>query len=152
MAVPKQLPQGTHPVGLIADRLEVLIKVGARPARLGPFGDLLDLILERGTVDDEGDVLVAAHALVERLKDAISLLGDGPAGRAAQELFGLTTDTRGLPLKDRRRVAAESVGVMPSTFRKYYERDILEDVAFELWCRGREDSERKAQQLTPESE
>jgi hypothetical protein len=41
--------------------------------------------------------------------------------------------TKGRLLKDRRRFAADQLGVLPSTFRRNYEPIILRDLAVEVW-------------------
>jgi hypothetical protein len=84
----------------------------------------------------ERDSLV--YALEAVLLDALHALGDGPYGRAARLLFGAVPDTRGRPLKDRRRLAAEQLDLLPSTFRHNYEAELLVDVAAEIARIGRE--------------
>lgn len=103
--------------------------------------DLLDL-LKHGSagVAVQDDPYVRALDLANRLVRAIESLGQGPTGLATRALFGTTAETRGRLLKDRRRIAADELGLMPSTFRKYYEEDLILDVAFALWS----DSRRRA--------
>jgi hypothetical protein len=84
----------------------------------------------RASGSDEPDHL--AFGLEEVLRSAIDALGDGPQGQAAELLFGAVVDTRGLPLKDRRRQAAGSLHVAVSTFRQNYEDQMVEDVAAEV--------------------
>lgn len=125
-----------HPVEHIASRLHDLLRVGVRPAKLVPYLDLLTLL------DDETTTSVDPYAraveLAGRLTEAVQRLGDGAVGRAAQALFGVTQETRGRLLKDRRRIAADELDLMPSTFRKYYEDDLVLDVAVEMWRGGGE--------------
>jgi cyclophilin family peptidyl-prolyl cis-trans isomerase len=66
------------------------------------------------------------------IADALTRLGDGPAGQAARLLFGSVPDTAGQPLKVRRRLAGEVFGVQPDTFRKHREPDVVRDVAREI--------------------
>lgn len=127
---------------LIAHRLSGVLRAGVRPAKLVPHVALLDLLervpLPAEFVQEEGsDPYLRALSLASVILTAVESLGDGPTGRATQALFGLTADTRGRPLKDRRRLAADELGVMSSTFRKYYEDDILWDVAVQLWAISR---------------
>jgi hypothetical protein len=121
-----------HPVELIAERLEAVLRFGVRPAKLVACLDLLALLPPVG-LPDPADPYVRAIELAERLNAALNAFGDGPSGRALQALFGSTPDTRGRPLKDRRRLAAEELDLMPSTFRKYYEHDLIADLALHLW-------------------
>ena len=67
------------------------------------------------------------------LRAALDALGDGPHGRAAELLLGAVVDTRGLPLKVRRRLAADQLDIMASTFRQNYEDQLLLDVAAEVY-------------------
>jgi hypothetical protein len=71
--------------------------------------------------------------LEQVLHAAIRRLGGGPYGRAAALLFGADPTTRGRLLKDRRRIAADELDVLPSTFRRNYEQRLIDDIAFEVW-------------------
>jgi hypothetical protein len=126
-----------HPVEVIADLLQVVLKVGIRPARLAHALDLLDYLDHAVSHEKAGDPYRRSLILEAILTEAVQSLGDGPMGRAANALFGLTSDTKGRLLKDRRRLAAKELDLLPSTFRKYYELDLIRDVALELW-RNRE--------------
>jgi hypothetical protein len=53
---------------------------------------------------------------------------DGPAGAALRLLLGASAQSRSLPLKTRRRLAAEELEVTPPTFRRLYEQGLLEDL------------------------
>ena len=117
---------------LIAERLRAVLKVGARPAKLVSCLELLDLLVT-STTQSHADPYRRAIELARRLTEAADSLGNGAVGRSAQALFGTTTDTRGRLLKDRRRLAAAELDLMPSTFRRYYEDDLIEDLAVALW-------------------
>jgi hypothetical protein len=119
-------------VEMITGGLLPVLRQGVRPARLRQCGELLALrcVRDRSRGSTQPDRL--AFGLEEVLKAALDALGDGPQGRAAALLLGAVVDTRGRPLKDRRRLAAEVLDVLPSTFRQNYEDQLLEDVAAEI--------------------
>jgi len=119
-------------VATITGGLQLVLRNGVRPARLRYCRELLDLrcVRARAGGSDEPDRL--AFGLEGVLHAAIDALGDGPQGQAAELLFGAAVDTRGLPLKDRRRQAATSLHVAVSTFRQNYEDQMVEDVAAEI--------------------
>ena len=87
----------------------------------------------RARADDSVDVDRLAFGLEAVLHAALDALGDGPHGRAAELLFGAVVDTVGRPLKVRRRLAAEQLDIMASTFRQNYEDQLLLDVAAEVY-------------------
>lgn len=66
-----------------------------------------------------------------RLREAAASYG-GRYGNAAQVLLGLAPGAHGRPLKDRRRLAADLLDVLPDTFRRHHEKAILWDIAFAL--------------------
>lgn len=116
----------------ITGGLQRVLRSGVRPAQLRHCRELLGLLCvrERASGSDAPDHL--AFGLEDVLRAAIDALGDGPHGQAAELLFGAVVDTRGLPLKDRRRQAAGSLHVAVSTFRQNYEDQMVEDVAAEV--------------------
>jgi hypothetical protein len=81
----------------------------------------------------KADDYTRALVLEQILSEAVDRLGNGPYGKAASLLLGTASEARGLLLKVRRRLAAEELGVLPSTFRKNYERALIEDIAVEIW-------------------
>jgi hypothetical protein len=123
-----------HEVEVIRKGLEVVVRGGIRPAWLVRCRELLELSYVRrragGRVEDP---YVFALTLERLLLDALQNLGDGPYGAAVALLFGADPESRGQLLKERRRLAAQELRVMPSTFRKNYEADIINDVAIEVW-------------------
>ena len=128
-----EFPRRAHgSVELIYENLKCVLRGGVRPAQLVRCLELLelDVIVERSGSDDPYARAVALEAV---LSVALSRLGQGPHGRAARILFGVESDVRGRPLKDRRRLAAYELGVLPSTFRRNYEADLIRDVAVEVW-------------------
>jgi hypothetical protein len=117
---------------MVRHAVEAVLKTGLRPARLVGLSPVLDLKLVRtnGGSDNPLDLAFAAEAA---FRDAIDRLGNGPYGHAARLLFGADQESRGLPLKTRRRLAAEELEVYPATFRKLYEAELCEDVAVEFF-------------------
>lgn len=103
-----------------------------RAGRLGGCVDLLTLACVRQRTLDPTDPDSLAYGLEAVLLDALDALGDGPWGRAARLLFGAVPDTRGRPLRERRRLAAYELDLLPSSFRDNYESDLLIDVAAEI--------------------
>lgn len=125
------LHAGRHPVDQIAEHVPKVLRAGLRPAKLVTCVALADVL-----GGPTADVYEAGAWLADELTLAIETLGHGPVGHACLTLFGGTDDSRGRLLKDRRRMAADELDLMPSTFRKYYENDLLADVAFALWERA----------------
>lgn len=103
-----------------------------RPGHLAECTQLLGLGRVRADTGDSADPDSLSYALEAVLLDAIGALGDGPWGQAARLLFGTVPDTRGRPLKDRRRLAAAQLDLLPSTFRHNYENELLIDIAGEI--------------------
>jgi hypothetical protein len=125
----------SHPrvsVETITGGLQAVLRNGVRPARLRFCRELLGLVCVRARVGGTDAPDRLAFGLEAVLHAAIDALGDGPQGQAAELLFGAAVDTRGLPLKDRRRQAADSLHVAVSTFRQNYEDQMIEDVAAEI--------------------
>ncbi|MDT0445908.1 hypothetical protein [Streptomyces johnsoniae] len=63
---------------------------------------------------------------------AVSGIGGGELGDAAEYTFGLAPGTRAWPAQQRRKKAAEQCGVTTDHFRKTYEVTICEQVAEEI--------------------
>jgi hypothetical protein len=120
-------------VEVITGGLLPVLRHGVRPARLRQCCELLALRCVRDRAGGSTHPDRLAFALEEVLKAALAALGDGPQGRAAELLLGAVVDSRGRPLKDRRRLAAGVLDVLPSTFRQNYEDQLLEDVAAEVF-------------------
>ena len=110
-----------------------MLKVGVRPVALVQHIQLLELRLPPVPAQADQDPYVLAGLLAELLTAAVNTLGDGPIGRSAQALFGTSEWARGLPLKARRAAAADTLDVVVSTYRKYYEPEVIQDVAYFLW-------------------
>jgi hypothetical protein len=83
--------------------------------------------------DQAGDPYAQAFQLERLLRSALNALDDGPSGHAARLLLGAAPESRGRLLKVRRRLAADELDVLPSTFRKNYESGVLDDIAVEIW-------------------
>jgi len=116
----------------VREVVEAVLKHGVRPARLLEIPALLQLACVRQRTTGEASPLALAFAAEGVLREAADALGGGPYGQAARLLLGLDEESRGLPLKTRRRLAADELDVLPSTFRKLYEDAVLQDVAAEL--------------------
>ena len=128
----QQDPRRSNSIAAIAQALRPALRVGVRAGHLASCAQLLALDCVRARADDPTDLDSLAFALEAVLLEALRALGDGPYGRSARLLFGAVPDTRGRPLKDRRRLAAAELDLMPSTFRHNYENEILIDVAAEI--------------------
>lgn len=124
----RRRPDTHHPVEVLSQALRTSLRVGARPSGVVAY---LDLFPESLSPLDEP--YKRAGQIVSAISAAVYTLGHGPYGRAAQALFGLTVETRGRMLKDRRKVAADELDVAVSTFRRYYEAPLIAEVAFTLW-------------------
>jgi hypothetical protein len=126
-------------VEVITRALHQILRVGVRPAQLVRYIDLFPNVGETAGANDgpaqqpTADPYLHALTLAEAITAAVRSLGDGPVGLAAQALFGTTVEARGRLLKDRRRMAAEELGIVVSTFRTYYEDALVADVALALW-------------------
>lgn len=137
----------------IAQALRPVLRSGVRAGRLGAYPDLLALDCVRAQAQDPTDPDSLAYGLEAVLLGALDALGDGPWGRAARLLFATVPDTRGRPLKERRRLAAYELDLLPSTFRDNYESELLIDVAAEIARpprrRNRWSSWSEPEQVTP---
>lgn len=120
-------PDEFHPVKVVTGALRAALRVGARPAGLVAYLHLFPEQLCPASDPYERSVLIA-----DAIANATSALGAGPYGRAAQALFGLTADTKGRMLKDRRRLAAEELDIAVATWRRSYEPDALADISLSL--------------------
>ena len=116
----------------ITGGLRPVLRNGVRPAQLRKCRELLQLRCVRELAGGSTDRERLAFGLEAVLLAAIDALGEGPQGRAAELLLGAAVDTRGLPLRERRRQAALVMDVLPSTFRQNYEDQLLDDVAAEV--------------------
>lgn len=129
-----------HPVQRVAAALKVCLRYGASAAQLAKICHQLPSELTAEDCASQSDGLALAEPYnigaraADRITRAVKQLGEGPYGRAATALFGLSPDSRGRLLKDRRRLAASEFDLMVSTFRKYYEPDMLVELAYEIWC------------------
>lgn len=76
-----------------------------------------------------------ASAADGQLRHIILSFGDGPDGRAAKALFGISAGTRGLNLTERRELAAQAVDRHVDHWRKHLERDMLKLIGQEFYQR-----------------
>ncbi len=59
--------------------------------------------------------------------------GEGPTGEAVRLLLGMHPRSRGRLLKNRRDLAAETIGIDAETFRKGWEANLLSELADEIY-------------------
>ncbi|HKI17147.1 MAG TPA: hypothetical protein VKA15_04680 [Isosphaeraceae bacterium] len=116
----------------VREAVEAVLRTGVRPAKLLDLPAVVGLAAAGSIASEVATAVDLAFAAEALFKRALVRLGDGPFGQAARLLFGVDNESRGLPLKTRRRLAAEELGVYPSTFRRLYEDSILLDVAYEV--------------------
>lgn len=127
-----------HPEQLVQE-LRFVLTVGTRAASIAPC-----ISKVRGLVElyapDETDAYFAALAVCEGVERAVDRLGDGPYGRAAAHLFGLSDEGRGLTLVRRRGFAAGELDVQPSTVVRWWQRRVIEDTVASVagWSSDRE--------------
>jgi hypothetical protein len=76
------------------------------------------------TVDDQGPA-----AIENLLRKAVKHLDGGDYEESASYTFGLISGTKLAPSSERRRQAAKVFSVIPDTFRKTYERTLIDEVA-----------------------
>src|SRR5687767_10883124 len=76
-----------------------------------------------GWADD--DALVRAQRLERALVETVARLGTGDWHASGSALLGLSPGAHGLPLKRRRKAAADALDLSVSTFRRDYEDDLL---------------------------
>lgn len=105
--------------------LHLVLRSGIRPSKLLGNSDLLAAL---GLGTTLGDAFQAESILLEATRN----LGEGPWGAAARTLMGATGQTLGLPLKRRHALAADELDILPTTFRRLYEPDLLEDILTEV--------------------
>lgn len=124
-----QVPADPVQVGIA---VKAVLRSALRPSKLVDLPTVLELELVRAVARDSTNPLDLAFAAEAAFREALERLGDGPYGHAARLLFGADQESRGLPLKTRRSLASQELGVYPSTFRKLYEAEIERDVVWEL--------------------
>ncbi|MDV7102072.1 hypothetical protein R4227_18600 [Gordonia amicalis] len=76
------------------------------------------------TVDDQGPA-----AIENLLRRAVKHLDGGDYEESASYTFGLISGTKLAPSSERRRQAAKVFSVIPDTFRKTYEKTLIDEVA-----------------------
>jgi hypothetical protein len=108
-----------------------VLRLGLRPAKLAMAPGTF-VLADPEVLLNAATPLEVAWSVEERCLKALDRFGDGPAGAALRLLLGASAQSRSLPLKTRRRLAAEEVGVYPETFRKLWEADLLEDFVAEV--------------------
>ena len=112
---------------VLARLLKAALRSGCRASRLAASSagrTLIDL-LAPGSVSLTERAISAEIALREATKSY-----GGAHAEAAELLLGLAPGAHGRLLKDRRRLAAYQLGVLPDTFRRHYEAALVWDIAF----------------------
>jgi hypothetical protein len=112
--------------------IEAVLRCGVRPAQLVREPTVLALAVVTRLAGADATPLNLAFAAEQVFCRAADALGAGPYGHAARLLLGLGGESKGLPLKTRRRLAAEELDVLPSTFRRLYEEGLVSDIAAEI--------------------
>jgi hypothetical protein len=85
------------------------------------------------TVAPGSSTVDLALGIIAVLKEAAAELGEGPTGEAVRRYLGLVPYTRGQRQRDRRDAAAESMEIDRETWRKYWEKPALEELATEIY-------------------
>ena len=135
------------PEELAAELRPVIAQHGLRVAALLKRRLLLALetVRAQAASGEEHDRAVAFRSV---LGQAIARLGDSPSGRAARHLFGLSPPSRGQPLKVKRRLAADDLGISAETFRTGpREGELIAEVAEALYALESEYRMRQAHRL-----
>jgi hypothetical protein len=123
--------------GDLRQALETILRIGLRPAKLAEAPDTFVIALALGPDPGWETNLARAIAVEERLLALlIEVFGSGQAGMAIRFLLGACPESRSLPLKTRRRMAAEELELQVATFLKNYEDDLLEDIVVEILRRS----------------
>lgn len=123
--------EGDPRLAVVRRALEGALRLGLRPAKLAMAPETFALA-EQAVLRDATTPLEVAWSVEFRFLQVLDHFGHGPAGEALYLLFGASPRSRSLPLKTRRRLAAEELDVCPATFRKLYEEDLLIDLAVEF--------------------
>jgi hypothetical protein len=104
-----------------------------RPAKLIDAPEAFVLAQALDPSVEPSTPLENALAVEERVLILLEeVFGSGQAGMAIRLLLGACPDSRSLPLKSRRKLAAEELDMQVATFLKNYEADLLEDVLIEI--------------------
>jgi hypothetical protein len=108
--------------------LTAALRHGARTARIAHYTPQLVEILYPG-----GEINARYLAAVEdAIRAAVDSIG-GAEADALSTLLGLAPGTLGMPLCDRRAVAARTLGIEPDTMRRTHQRSLLWDLAMEIY-------------------
>jgi hypothetical protein len=71
------------------------------------------------------------NLIEQRRRPQVRVVGE-PAAEALRLLLGASVGSKSLPLKTRRRMAADELAMLPSTFRRLCENNLIEDFVVEL--------------------
>lgn len=91
----------------------------------------LEIVAAQAVSDDPNDLAVAVRDLLTESAVQLDTEPHGPIAR----LLGLSTDTRSIPRKDRRRITAQMLFLSVDHFRREREDRLIEAVADHLYAR-----------------
>lgn len=123
-------------IDVLANLLRSVVRTGIDQTREPPRPELLALACvqararESGYPDTEDGRRLALRDVIG---DALDALGDGPYPAVARLLLGADVVTRGRTLAERRRIAADALDVLPTTFRKNHEAALVHNIAAEIF-------------------
>jgi hypothetical protein len=132
---PEKSPSGQPPLTIddLANRLRKVVRAGVDMAEPDERLAALRCVHERArSFPDESEDGVTL-AWREVVRAAVAALDDGPRSQATRHLLGVHPDTRGYPLRERRRSAAYQLDVLPGTLQRNYEAGLLREVAAEIY-------------------
>ena len=117
----------------LAEALDTVLRLGLRPAKLADAPEAFVLAQALDPSVEPSTALQNALAMEERLLNLLDeVFGSGQAGMTIRLLLGACPESRSLPLKLRRKLAADELEMQVATFLKNYEADLLEDVIVEI--------------------
>lgn len=116
---------------LLADLVKIG-QVGATPTRLPELTQLWNLAIV-GVAAPGTKTIDRALGVIAVLKEAADELGEGPSGDAVRLYLGLASRSRGLRQRDRRELAADAIDIDRETWRKYWEKPLLNELAIEIY-------------------
>jgi hypothetical protein len=122
----------------LARELRVILRVGLGPGRLAHCLDELTGLRALCGDAAEVDRYVIADAICRAISRGVSHFGDGAYGVALSALFGTRGSSRGLRIPQRRREAANELGIDVATLIRHREREMIFDLAVDLYLRAAE--------------
>lgn len=118
----------------IQRELRIVLRQGLRPARVERCLDRLPALTQLAAFQVEDDLRYdIAIKICDAVQQAVNAFGDGPFGRALQDLFGLRAGSRGLNLDKRRSAAADTLDREVATIARHWEKEALLDLAVQIY-------------------